>query len=121
MTKENLSFEIGLYERILRRNPGYIAVMKALAESYTRAREYRKGLRLDLKLSMLLPREPEVHYNLACSYALVGEKKKAIETLRKAVILGYRDYAYMEQDPDLESLRDDEEFKEIVRICRLAH
>jgi len=41
--------------------------------------------------------------------------------LRKAVILGYRDYSHMQEDPDLESLRNDEEFKEIIRICRLAH
>jgi len=119
--KEEFSLEIRFFEGVLRRRPGYIAAMKALAELYTRAGLYRKGLRLDLKLSRLLPHEPEVHYNLACSYALLGEKKKAIETLRKAVILGYRDYSHMQEDPDLESLRNDEEFKEIIRICRLAH
>ena len=113
-------FEVKFFKGVLARKPDHIEAMKALAEVYTRVGEIGKGLVLDLKLSRLLPQDPTVHYNLGCSYALAGDAKKAIATLRKAVILGYRDHAHMANDPDLKNLRNEEEFKEILKICRLA-
>ena len=118
--KDTLEFEVKFFEGIVQRKPSHLEALKALAELYTRAGDYEKGLDIDLKLSKLLPRDATVQYNLACSNALLGDTKKAIASLRKAVILGYKDCAHMRRDPDLKSLHDEEEFKEILRICRMA-
>jgi len=116
--RENLDFEISFYEGILQHNPDYIEVLIQLGDVYTKRGFYKNGLEVDLKLSRLCPQDPVVHYNLACSYSLVGETEKALETLKKAIQLGYTDFDYMEKDPDLESLRNDSRYKELIEEYR---
>jgi hypothetical protein len=41
----------------------------------------------------------------------VGKAKEALKILRKAVLLGYDDFSYILEDPDLENLRKLPEFK----------
>lgn len=112
--REKLDFEISFYEGILQYNPDYVEVLIQLGDAYTKRGFYEKGLEVDLKLSRLCPDDPIVHYNLACSYSLVGEVEKALETLKKAIQLGYTDFAYMEKDPDLKNLRKDERYRKLV-------
>jgi tetratricopeptide (TPR) repeat protein len=52
-------------------------------------------------------------YNLACYRALSGDAAAAIERLGRAVELGFTD-ALIKTDSDLDSLREDPEFKAIV-------
>jgi tetratricopeptide (TPR) repeat protein len=53
-------------------------------------------------------------YDLACSYAMNKDSKKALKYLRQAVEAGFDQRDYMESDSDLESLRETAEFKEIL-------
>ena len=39
----------------------------------------------------------------------------ALKTLRKAVELGYRDFRYMREDRDLDSIRHDPRFRQLLR------
>jgi hypothetical protein len=55
-----------------------------------------------------------VYYNLACSYALTGQKDEALGALREALELGYRDLEHIRQDQDLEILRGDRRYVELV-------
>jgi tetratricopeptide (TPR) repeat protein len=48
-----------------------------------------------------------VAYNLACHHALVGEKKKAIEGLKKALDLNPELTEWSKEDPDLVSIREE--------------
>jgi hypothetical protein len=48
-----------------------------------------------------------VSYNLACHYALVGEKEKAMVGLRQALRLNPELTEWSKQDPDLASLRQE--------------
>jgi hypothetical protein len=49
-------------------------------------------------------------YNLACVYALHGEKDEAIKTLESARLAGFADRDQMLKDPDLASIRSDKRF-----------
>ena len=109
--KELLSFEIGFFEGIVKRKPDYVEALIPLAEAYTRTGRYQKGFEIDKRLSLLCPEDPGVHYNLACSLALLGKKKEAIEALQRAVKLGYDDFEHLKKDPDLLSLHDNPAFK----------
>ena len=53
-------------------------------------------------------------YNLACIYALEGDKDKALAYLENAIALGFPK-PYLNNDEDLKSLRDDKRFKELLK------
>lgn len=113
MPKERNSdpaFEISFFEEILRRDPDYADVVEILGGLYTKQGRVADGLKMDRKLVRLQPANPTAHYNLACSLALSRRKADALRTLRQAVQLGYRDFDWMEQDPDLDPLKAHPEF-----------
>ncbi len=85
-----------------------------LGNAYTANGMYEKGLKVDLKLARLRPNEPLVCYNLACSYSLLGSFKQALKSLGKAVDLGYNDLHHLENDSDLDSLRDEDNYKILI-------
>ncbi len=111
---DELDFEITFYERIVSERPDYVEALIPLAEAYTRKKLYDKGLQVDKRLSQLLKSDPTVHYNLACSYALVGNKKDAIRALKHAIELGYMDFNHLRKDQDLKSLHGDPAFEKLV-------
>ena len=104
------AFEIGFYESVLRRNPGYTDVLEILGGLYTKAGRINDGLRMDRRLVRLRPDNHTAHYNLACSLALCRRRADALRSLRRAVELGYRDFEWMSRDPDLNLLKSDPEF-----------
>lgn len=53
-------------------------------------------------------------YNEACCLAIDEEADKAIARLEEAVELGFDDALTLENDPDFESLRNDERFQRIL-------
>jgi tetratricopeptide (TPR) repeat protein len=113
-TKPDPQFEIEFYEGILRRNRDYTEVVGLLGALYTRVGRITDGLKMDRRLVRLEPDNPTAHYNLACSLALCKKRPAAIQSLRKAVSLGYDDIDWMLQDPDLEILKTDPEFLNLL-------
>src|SRR3954468_14109424 len=98
-------FEINFFESVLRRNPAYASVVEILGGLYTRQGRIADGLKMDRRLVKLQPRNATAHYNLACSLALSKRRTAALQELRQAVALGYSDFDWMQQDPDLEALK----------------
>jgi tetratricopeptide (TPR) repeat protein len=98
-------FEIRFFESVLRRSRDYDAVIEILGSLYTKQGRIADGLKMDRKLVKLQPANATAHYNLACSLALSKRKSDALRSLLQAVELGYRDFDWMQQDPDLEPLK----------------
>lgn len=113
--KDDPAFDIGFYESILRRDPRYSDVIEILGGLYTKVGRIADGLRMDRRLVKLEPRNATAHYNLACSLALSKRRADALRSLRQAVSLGYEDYDWMSQDPDLEGLKGAPEFKLLLK------
>lgn len=63
----------------------------------------------------LSPDDPLMLYNAACFYAIMGEKAKAIQSIRDAIAVGYGNFEWLMRDTDLDSLRDEPEFKEFIK------
>ena len=103
--KRDLDIEIDFLARLTRRAPTYVEALQVLGEDYTRRGRYAEGLEVDRRLAELCPDDPTVFYNLACSYALTDQPEEAYKALRAAVEKGYRDFRWMEEDPDLEKFR----------------
>ena len=112
--KEDPTFDIAFYESILRRDPNYTEVVEILGGLYTKVGRVSDGLKMDRKLVRLLPDNATAHYNLACSLALSKRRTDALRSLKQAVNLGYTDFDWMTQDPDLEDLKDHPEFLKLL-------
>jgi predicted Zn-dependent protease len=112
--KEDTAFDIAFYESVLKREPGYEDVIELLGGLYTKTGRIADGLKMDRKLVKLQPDNATARYNLACSLALSKRKADALRALLEAVKLGYTDYDWMAQDPDLENLKNASEFKALL-------
>jgi hypothetical protein len=55
------------------------------------------------------------HYDLACYYALAGQKDKALAAFETALTRGFCDFDWAVRDPDLEALREAPEFGRLLR------
>ena len=114
MMSDQHNFEISFYESILKKDPKFVEVIELLGGLYTRAGRIDDGLKMDRKLVRLRPGNPVVHYNLACSLALKRRLKDAFTVLTKAVELGYRDIKWVQEDPDLENLRNHPSYQRLL-------
>ena len=54
------------------------------------------------------------YYDAACLYSQMDNKQKALEYLEKSLELGYRRFAHIERDQDMDPIRDMEEFKALI-------
>ncbi len=112
--EEDIDFEISFYSDLVKDKPDFVDALILLADAYTKKGADAKAIEIDLKLSSLCPGDPVIHYNLACDYSVLKNADKCIETLEKAIKLGYRDFRYMEKDPDLAYVRQDVRYKELL-------
>ena len=62
----------------------------------------------------IIEQKADCVYDMACLYALTGQKKKALQELEKSVDLGYKNYNNMRYDNDLTSLRKDKKFQALL-------
>jgi tetratricopeptide (TPR) repeat protein len=108
-------FELEFFGAILDKAPTFADCLRVHGNNLTLKGRYEEGMAIDKRLVQLRPNDYLAFYNLACSYALLKQTDLAIKTLRKAVELGYRDFRYMKQDRDLESIRRDPRFRQILR------
>jgi tetratricopeptide (TPR) repeat protein len=113
--QSQLDFEIDFFCRILEQHSDYVDVLRIQGNNLTLKGRYAEGLQIDKRLIDLRPGDPLAHYNLACSYALLKRPEHAIKTLRRAVELGYRDFRYMREDHDLDAIRHDPRFRQLLR------
>jgi non-specific serine/threonine protein kinase len=70
--------------------------------------EAAKALELNPNDSLML-------YNGTCFYGRLGDKRKAIESLKGAIHAGYQNFEWLARDPDLESIRNEPEYIELMK------
>ncbi len=110
-----IDVEISLCQGILETNPTHYDALVLLGDAYTRNGDYVKGLELDIRLALIKPENETIRYNLACSYALIGQTDNALKNLSEAVDLGYADVDHLRNDNDLAVLKSDPRFQTLVR------
>lgn len=64
--------------------------------------------------SQLMPDNPRLLYSLVCAYALKGDKRHSIETLKRAVEKGFTNLAELERNSQLDTIREEPGFRKIV-------
>ena len=63
----------------------------------------------------LSPNDPLMFYNVACFYANVGDKPRALQSLKNAISSGYGFFEWIKRDPDLDSIRNEPEYIELMK------
>ena len=61
------------------------------------------------------------YYNAACLYSIMGEKEKSISYLRKALELGFRRFAHIKRDRDLNNIRNEVTYKALIEEYENKH
>jgi len=62
----------------------------------------------------LRPNDTNVLYNAACTYGIMKRKAEALDALKRAIENGYGNLEWASRDPDLQILRDEPEFQQLV-------
>ena len=56
------------------------------------------------------------HYVLAQQYAKTGQNERALQYIRKALEEGFKDKKKLIEDPEFSTLRDTQEFKDLLAL-----
>jgi len=118
LARQGDEFLADFYECALARRPGESALCFELANVCTALGRYERGLALDRELVRREPENETYRFNLACSLALTGDTPAALDELERAVELGYDDLEHLLADRDLERLRGEARFRELVARLR---
>jgi len=92
----------------------YIKSLNAEVARHFAKKDYAGALRVLDALRSHQPDNPDIFYNMACALALGGDKEQAIRAIELAALNGYHHYQQLRNDGDLDSLRDDERFKDVA-------
>ena len=117
-SQRDLDTRIGFMEGLVRRDPDYVDALQLLGDHYTQRGRFADGLKVDERLARLEPGNAVVFYNLACSYSLTDQFDHTALALERAFQLGYRDFDWLAQDPDLDKLRNQPQYREIQAEIR---
>jgi len=120
LEKAGLRFQIAVGEEAVALRPRDTDLLRFLAHAYTLVGRLEDGVRADRRLTELLPEDPRVRYNLACSLALTGRLAEALEALGEAHSRGFVDLELLLQDEDLAALRSEPGFPDMVEKVRRA-
>jgi tetratricopeptide (TPR) repeat protein len=89
-----------------------------IAFAYLLLKNYPKAIHHFEIARRINPKDQFTLYNLACAYALSGKKDQALEALEASVGVGFDDAKHVEQDPDLDSIRDDPRYKRLIEAMK---
>lgn len=87
---------------------------EALASILIKREKYSKAYEA---LQMAIKKEPtssSPYYNLACFYSLQNRLNECLENLEKSFINGYNNLKHINEDPDLNNVRENPKFKELI-------
>ncbi|MBI5867534.1 MAG: protein kinase [candidate division Zixibacteria bacterium] len=101
-------------EKHLEMNPDDARAVTMGAVSLCRLGQQAKGLEWAERALAIDADDAGVRYNVACLYALEGEKERAFGALESAIKAGFANVHWIENDPDLASLRDDPRLQELL-------
>lgn len=63
----------------------------------------------------LSPGDPLMLYNAACCYARMNESRLAVDALRNSFAAGLEDVEWTKRDPDLDTIRNEPEYVELMK------
>ncbi|MBZ5613307.1 MAG: protein kinase [Acidobacteriia bacterium] len=102
-------------EKHLELHPGDSRALYFGANALSQLKEREKSMEWAERALALEGEEPQVLYNVACVFALLGESDKAVDCLEKSITHGWGQREWMEHDPDLAPVREHPRFRALMQ------
>jgi tetratricopeptide (TPR) repeat protein len=92
----------------------------AVGSRLLRLRDFeRAAAALTQAVEYLSPNGASAMYNLACTYALKGDRALGLDWLEKSINAGFDNSDKLRDDPDIANLRGEPRFKDIQHLSRV--
>jgi serine/threonine protein kinase/Flp pilus assembly protein TadD len=101
-------------EKHLELHPGDSRALYFGANALSQLNDQKRSMEWAERALALEGEEPQVLYNVACVYALLGELDKAVDCLEKSITHGWGQREWMKHDPDLAAVRDHPKFRVLM-------
>jgi TolB-like protein/Flp pilus assembly protein TadD len=85
------------------------------ATALAKVNRFEDGKREAAKALELNPSDPLMLYNATCFYSQLGEKQLALNALKNAFASGYENYEWTKRDTDLDNIRNEPEYIELMK------
>jgi len=112
--KETLHRALNMYSSYLSKHPDDARAHMYFAVDLVQAGRTEEAKTEANKALELSPGDPLMYYNAGCFYSQLGEKNLAVESIRNAINSGFAEYEWLRRDTDLENIRNEPEFRELV-------
>ena len=103
------------YKMALRHDSALNAVYINMSNAYLKGQQYEEAKKTLDTLQVKTPKNPHLHYNLACYYSLTHQEAASLKALQQSIRLGYKNRDDVQSDPDLANLRQTSEFQQWVK------
>jgi tetratricopeptide (TPR) repeat protein len=105
---------LALSERLLELDPDDVQTLLYGANALAELGKRERSLEWAAQVLTSETDDALVLYNIACFYAVAGEVEEALEALERSYAAGLADPEWMEQDSDLDNVRDHSRYKALV-------
>lgn len=119
--KKDWKAAAGYWASVVAENPVNAKFWEQFAQSLYQNKDYKQAIpayQKALELGAGFPSNQA--YNIACCYALLGDKESALKWLEKAFEIGFRDLENAQKDSDLQSLHDNPRYLRLVGLDDLS-
>ena len=82
--------------------------------AYAKSQQFPEAKAAFTEYQKLFPKQGRPYRNRAMYYALQDQKEEALELLKKAIDLGYKDLKWLETDDSMDNLRNEPRFKALL-------
>lgn len=107
--------DLTLLRDIVRKSPGNALTHYNLGVSYDNTGMLEEALTEYETAIDLNPELADAYYNAACVYARVGDVEMGMKALKWAVARGFRNIELIRTDPDLDNLRSNWAFEDVLK------
>ncbi len=116
-TRKDWKAATGYWAGVVAANPVNARFWEQFAQSLYQNKDYKQAIPAYQQALALGAGYPSNQaYNIACCYALLGDKEAALKWLEKAFEIGFRDLELAQTDSDLQSLHEDPRYLKLVGL-----
>ena len=102
------------YDKVISMDPGHVQALNNRGVLHLHHKDYRAARKCFEKAIRLKPDYVDPYYNLACVSTAQGQSVQGLRYLKKAVSMDPAVRVWAKEDPDLDVLRGNPEFKKMV-------